>query len=294
MRPMPPNFKGFTLVEMITTMTLLAIVSGLGVSMVRPVIDSYTDAINRHGLADSADLVARRLERELHGALGNSIRVKSITNGYALEFIPQKGGGLYRSYPTISGTTGKDVLRFDQSDSSFDVIGPVPVYNNTQSLVLTNLGEGSGSDAYVGSNRSTISSSNTNTSLFSSDTAPHTFSFSSKQFPVPSPAGRFQIVESPVTYVCDMEARTLTRYTGYGWNSTQTVPTSGGSIISSLIDPPRTPTLENPNPPPGCTFRYASSNVTSRTGMASLEFRLTNSSGESLDMIVQVNVPNEP
>ena len=44
----------------------------------------------------------------------------------------------------------------------------------------------------------------------------------------------------------------------------------------------------------GCTIRYASGSVTSRTGLVSVELRLTNSSGESLDMIVQVNVPNEP
>jgi MSHA biogenesis protein MshO len=294
MRQMPPKIGGFTLVEMITTMTLLAIVAGLGAAMVRPVVDSYIDGINRHGLADNADLVARRLERDLHGALANSVRVKSITNGYALEFIPLKGGGLYRSLPTASGLTGKDVLRFDQSDSSFDLIGPVPVYASTQFLVIANLGEGSGSDAYAGTNRSTLTTANTSATLFSTDAAPHTLGFAARQFPVPSPAGRFQIVEAPITYVCDTSARTLTRYTGYGWNASQVVPTTGGSVLTTLISPVSPDASYSAAAPPGCTFRYASNSVTSRAGLVSMELRLTNSRDEHLDIIVQVNVANEP
>lgn len=287
MRRMHPEAAGFTLVEMIIVIILLGILAGLGVQFVRPAVDAYSASIKRQGLTAEADLVARRLERDLHAALPNSLRVSAITSGFALEFIPVTGGGMYRVFPTtVTGSTGKDVLRFDGADSSFNVVGPAPVYASGQSLVISNLGEGSGSDAYAGTNRSVVSSSNNNASLFSSDDSPHTVAFGAIQFPVPSAASRFQIVDTPVTYVCDTAAKTLQRRANYGWNTLQVATPTGAATatLTNLLAPTTA----------GCTVRYASGSLTSRTGLVSVELRLTNSSGESLDMIVQVNVPNEP
>jgi MSHA biogenesis protein MshO len=271
----PDHSAGFTLVEMVVVLVLIGILAGLGVQFIRPAVDAYAATIKRSGLAENADLLARRLERDLHAALPNSIRV----SGSALEFIPVAGGGLYRSSSKIVG--GGDVLRFDAADTSFDVLGPVPGYATGQSLVITNLGSGSGADAYAGSNRSSISSTNGSDTIFSTDASPHVVSFGSKQFLVPSPDSRFHIVDAPVSYVCDTTAKTIKRYQGYGWNAAQASPPVGGTqaTVSSMIT--------------ACALKY-SAGITSRTGLVSASLTLTNAANESMDILVQVNVPNEP
>ncbi len=271
----PDRCTGFTLVEMVVVLVLIGTLAGLGVQFIRPAVDAYAATIKRAGLAENADLLARRLERDLHAALPNSIRV----TGTALEFIPVAGGGLYRSSSKSGG--GGDVLRFDTADTSFEVLGPVPVYASAQSLVITNLGSGSGADAYSGSNRSSISSANASDTVFSTDAMPHVVSFASKQFLVPSPDSRFHIVDAPVSYVCDTAAKTLKRYQGYGWNAAQASPPVGGTsaTVSSMIT--------------ACALKY-SAGITSRTGLVTVSLTLTNDANESMDMLVQVNVPNEP
>jgi MSHA biogenesis protein MshO len=273
----PDRHAGFTLVEMVMVMVLIGVLAGLGSQMVKPAVDAYTATIKRAGLAENADLIARRLERDLHAALPNSIRATS--DGFALEFVPVVGGGLYRSSSRSGG--GGDVLRFDIADTSFDVLGPIPVYTSSQFLVITNLGTGSGSDAYSGGNRAAITVANTG-DTFSTDSVPLVVSFASKQFPVPSPASRFHIVDSPVSYVCDMTTKTLKRYQGYGWNSSQlALPPPGGTsaTVSSMIS--------------ACALKY-SPGISSRTGLATVSLMLTNAASESMDILVQVNVPNEP
>ncbi|MBW8890822.1 MAG: hypothetical protein JF617_01115, partial [Burkholderiales bacterium] len=44
-----------------------------------------------------------------------------------------------------------------------------------------------------------------------------------------APPYRVYAIESPVTYRCDLTARTLTRYSGYGFLSNQPDPPAGGS-----------------------------------------------------------------
>ncbi len=281
--PHPDPRAGFTLVEMVVVMVLVGILAGLGSQFVKPAVDAYAATIKRAGLAENANLLARRLERDLHAALPNSIRATS--DGFALEFVPVAGGGLYRSSSKSGG--GGDVLRFDTSDTSFEVLGPVPVYSSGQSLVITNLGSGSGADAYSvltdsSSNRSPLSSANGDDTLFSTDSSPlHVVRFDSKQFPVPSPDSRFHIVDPPVSYVCDTTAKTFKRHQGYGWNPSQVAPPVGGiaATVSSMVS--------------ACSLRY-SLGITSRTGLATVSLTLTNAANESMDILVQVNVPNEP
>ncbi len=278
-----PEAGGFTLVEMIVTLVLVGILAGLGVQFVRPAVDAYSATVKRQGLTDAASLIGKRLERDIRGALANSVRVQAVTNGYALELIPVRGGGMYRAFPTAAG--GGNVLRFDTSDSAFDVVGPTPVYTTSHQLVIANLGTGSGADAYAGSNRSAVSTSNS-TRGFSTDAGPHTVSFSAMQFPAPSASNRFQLVDTPLMYLCDTSAGTLTLYQGYGWNATVVAPPTGGS--SSVV------TSQLGKAAAACAFRYTAGTANSRSGLVSIELRLTSSSGENVDLVVQVNVSNEP
>ena len=274
--------RGFTLNELIITMVLLAIVAALGAQFVKPAVDSYVDTLRRAELTDFADLLARRMERELRSALPNSIRLSATANGFALEFVPTRGGGLYRALPTAAA--GGDVLRFDVADSAFSVLGPVPIHAAGDYLVIANLGENSGSDFYGAGNlnRTALTSSNTATTAYSTDSAPFSIAFTSFRFPVPSPASRFHVATAPVSYVCDTSARTLARHSGYGVAATQPVPPAGATRTDLLAANLST-----------CTMRY-SPGVTSRVGLVSMEMKIADARGESVNLVMQAHVTNEP
>ena len=73
-------------------------------------------------LSDIADTALRRMGRELHAALPNSVRV----SGNYIEFLPTTMGGRYRKERDCTAVCTGDALSFTAADISFDVIGSLP------------------------------------------------------------------------------------------------------------------------------------------------------------------------
>ena len=87
----PKYMAGFTLIEAIMVMVITGILAALVASFASP-LKGYFDATARADLADVADTALRRMARELHAALPNSVRV----SGSYIEFLPTTIGGRYR------------------------------------------------------------------------------------------------------------------------------------------------------------------------------------------------------
>ncbi len=280
---------GFTLVELIMVIVITGIIAGMIAVFVASPVTAYLDTARRAALTENADSTVRRVARELRTALPNSVRVTAAGGVTYLEFIPTVGGGRYRQYPTAGGAG--NALDFSSADSAFDVLGPVPVYAAGNSLAIFNLGPGSASDAYAGNNRTALASANTVATLFSSDVAPHTMTFSAIQFPAPSPSARFHIVQAPVTFACAPNAATpgagrLLRYSGYGFIGAQPASPAVGGMVTSLM-------VGNVAQ---CDFDYnevAASGAHTRTGLVTLRLRLE-SEGESVRLVHQMQVVNAP
>lgn len=101
---------GFTLIELIITMLVLAILAlgitsyiGLGARM-------YTDAAEREQVLGQSRFVAERMVRELRNAVPNSVVFSASSN--CLEFRPMLYSGIYLTAP------------LDQSGTSMEVISP--------------------------------------------------------------------------------------------------------------------------------------------------------------------------
>jgi MSHA biogenesis protein MshO len=109
----------------------------------------------------------------------------------------------------------------------------------------------------------------------------NTLAIAPKQFPLASPGNRFQIVEGPVSYVCDPATGTLTRYWGYGIALNQPAPPTAPALSALLAAGVS-----------ACSFDYQSG-VTERGGLVSITLALSQA-GETVSLYATTQVSNQP
>ena len=258
--------QGFTLIELITVIVIVGILSTLTTNIITLPVKSYLDLQRRTTLVDNAESALRLMQRDIRRALPNSIRITG--GGTVLELLHTSDGGRYRAKLSSTGTG--NILDFTGTDSSFDVIGTLNSAPQGE-LVIYNLGQAT-ADAYTGNNRAALSNTSTS-SLINLSVA--------KKFPLQSPQQRFFIVDTPISYRCDTTAHTLLRYSGYSITATQANPPSGvtGQLQVNQVD--------------SCVFAY-SSTTANRAGLVTLQIALRDSAGETIHLIHQVHVDNAP
>ena len=270
--------RGFTLLEAVLTIIITGILAGIVAVFIKAPVDSYADTVRRANLTDAADSALRRISRDIHAALPNSLRSEeSPVSNNCVEFLPVLGGGRYRVAPSITGTG--DILSFSAVDNSFDVLAAtnLPDFSSgaIYHAVIYNLGI-LGANAYDASGlkpiraaiKSTASSSNIELD-------------GPNQFPFESPGKRFQVIPNySVVYSCDTVSRELIR-TKRTITSVQlpSCPESGeGDVLVSNVST--------------CSFIYTPA-VSQRNGLLTMRLGLEKS-GESIQLYQEVHVNNVP
>jgi MSHA biogenesis protein MshO len=288
--------RGVTLIEMVVAIVLIAIIAGVTIYFAAPVRQAV-DAPIRADLTDVADNALQRISREVRLALPNSVRVPAACSPQCIELIPVRTAGRYRADPTPAGCDqagdagGSDELAFDIADSCFKSIGTVPNANtivadpltpgSNDFLVLNNYGSGfAGQDAYVepGVNRARLVRADEQGGVRERiNFTPTTFTRTQHD----SPGRRFYVVTTPVTFVCDLGARTLRRHSGYTY--AQTYADVAGVLVANDVA--------------NCDFDYVA-NVAIQTGLLTLRLTLSRavSSGqqETVTLFNAVHVNNVP
>ncbi len=265
MRPISDH-AGFTLIEMIIVIAITAIVGSMVAVFLRAPLESYVAQDRRVRLADTADTALRRMGRDVRLALPNSVRVTSVGSVVYLEFLATRSGGRYRAQG------GGDILDFTAADTSFDVLGPAIAMQAGDRIAVYNLGI-PGADAWA-------VAGNTLASYPGAAGSTNNIAIASKHFPLASPGNRFQVVEGPVSYVCDPGAGTLTRYWGYAIAAAQ--PTPPASASSALLATDVT----------ACSFTYQPG-VTERGGLVSMTLSLSQAN-EAVTLYATTQVSNQP
>lgn len=280
--------SGFTLVEMIVVMVITGIIGGMVAIFLRAPVQGYVDSARRAELSDTADTTLRRITRDIRTALPNSIRLWGSVSGAGscagnetcyMEFLPVKSGGRYRRGVVQAGD---NPLEFTAADSSFDVIGPMPLMAAGDRLVIYNRGT-TGADAY------TANTGNDNTGAYASATATTVTISPAKLFPFPSAGSRFQVINTPVSYVCAPATDAagngsggLTRWQGYAIQAAQptALPASGtpsSALLAGKVS--------------ACSFSYGA--VGQRLALVTLRLTLTDG-GESVTLYNAMHVSNVP
>jgi len=258
---MRPTIKraGFSLIEMIIVIAITGIVGSMVALFLRAPLESYVAQDRRARLTDTADTALRRMARDIRLALPNSVRVTAA--GSVVEFLSTRSGGRYRAQG------GGDILDFTAADDSFDVLGPGIDMRAGDSIAVYNLGI-PGADAWAGETLANYTgAAGTTTSI----------AIASKQFPLASPGNRFQVVDGPVSYVCDPAAGTLTRFWGYDPAVGVTAATPRALLATRVS---------------ACSFDYQPG-VTERGGLVSMTLSLS-LAGETVRLVAVTQVSNQP
>jgi MSHA biogenesis protein MshO len=294
--------RGFTLIEAAIVIIVTAIVMAGVAIFIRIPVRGYVDSAARADLADTADTALRRMARDLRLALPNSVRVNTDGSGaYYIEELLTRTGGRYLSQD--DGATSGNYLDFFNASPNplkFDIVGPIPTGEQTiqagsDSVVVYNLGSGvpagTPGDAYETTagamNRALISSINGPTITMASN--PFDAQISPK---ATSTQHRFQVISGPVTYRCDPNTGTVTRYWNYTISYSQPLSiaalTTGATAQSALV----ATGISGNN---GCSFTYSNANSMS-SALAILRIKLasTDSGSSTVELFQQVHIDNTP
>lgn len=283
------------MIELVIVIVLMGIV---GVGMARLIalpFTTYRDLARRAQLVDFADASARRIARDVRRALPNSVRIAA--GAETLEFIRAVDGARYRKDPGDNGggndhTAASDYLSF-AGDTSFNVLGSfqhlsftlgVPLASGHR-VAIYNTGSSVYSDAATDAIPGIITP-DTTTVTISGDGDEHQLGLSaSHRFSFESPVQRLYVVDSPVTYDCDLSAGTLTHYAYYNFAATQPtnpgaapLAAATGSLMNNLLE--------------DCSFKF-SPGTPQRAGLVSIELAVADG-GERVRVLHQVHVDNSP
>lgn len=321
------RIQGFTLVELIIVVTLSGILSlVVGVFIARP-ITSYANVTRRAELVEAADLALRRMARDIQQALPNSIRIKgdpSNPQRIAIEMIRVVDGMRYRAYPSagkIALDFSKPITQFNViGQFQFAIANPDCLTGNCVGndtcaagncrLVVFNTGANTGGSQPTdnpspGANvYSTSAAPNCNGCLpppGSRNVTPQGMIVSLSNpgneglvtlsspfmFGLPSPRQRLYVVDTPITYVCDVgtDQEKITRFWNYSVAENQPVdPSSNPLIIGANAQ--LTQFIKS------CSFSYTPG-ANQRNGLVTLIITLAKND-ENITLMREVNVSNVP
>ncbi|GGD61908.1 PulJ/GspJ family protein [Lacimicrobium alkaliphilum] len=200
--------RGFTLIELVSVIVILAIVSVGVFSFVSIGTRIYVDVTERDQILSEARFVLERLNRELRRAVPNSIRISA--NSRCIEFAPIAWSSFYEDIAVSPEPATDEIELASLGNYQREMNDRVVVYPLEPDHIYL------GGDAHnVAPDANPVSG---NTLLLTSD----------HQFATDSPARRLYIGREPVSYCLSGNSR-LTRHTGYAYRDVQSEsPTNAG------------------------------------------------------------------
>jgi MSHA biogenesis protein MshO len=219
MTPSRAGVAGFTLLEVVIVMAISAIVAVFVVFFLATPVEAYFAQTRRANLVDSADRILRSVAADVRSALPNSIRQSAAGGVVALELLATGGVARYYGAGDKQYIGGAQELAEELStgapDQSFYTLDPFAPGSAGSYLAIDNqvpplayaAGAGIMTPPLTVIQITTLGATGEERVQF--PTAP------GMNFTQASPTHSVFVVTSPVSYLCDTNAQTLQRYTGY-------------------------------------------------------------------------------
>jgi len=287
MRALPHVARGFTLIELVITITVGSIVVAFMALFIVMPMNAYSTQTQQAALVDAADSALRFMARDLRSALPNSVRVSSGGTVTALELLATADGARYQDGGPVSNPAL--ALDFTAADGAFATTVPftqltLPWSSSSYYLSIYNVGV-PGANAYQMAN--VITPAGTTISIAAGATANQNLVTLNPafQFAFGSPGKRVYLVSGPVSYLCDTAAATLTRYSGY------TIAIAQPASAAALSAAGATAALVAANVA-SCQFTLTTGTA-ERNALATLTLQISQN-GQSVQLLNEVQVVNAP
>jgi MSHA biogenesis protein MshO len=283
-----PLARGFTLIELVITITVGSIVVAFMALFIVMPMNAYSTQTQQAALVDAADSALRFMARDLRSALPNSVRVTSGGTVTALELLATADGARYQDGGPVANPAL--VLDFTAADGAFATTVPftqltLPWSSSSYYLSIYNVGV-PGANAYQNPTN-VITPPGTTITIAAGATANQNLVTLSPafQFAFGSPGKRVYLVSGPVSYLCDTAAATLTRYSGYTIASAQ--PASAAALSAAGA----TAALVAAHVA-NCQFTLTAGTA-ERNALATLSLQISQN-GQSVQLLNEVQVVNTP
>ncbi|MCU4675065.1 prepilin-type N-terminal cleavage/methylation domain-containing protein [Catenovulum sp. 2E275] len=268
------KIKGFTLIELVIVIVVLAIISLFSTRFLGWGAQHYVDVTERQQVLDDSRFIVERLTREFKQAIPYSIRVLNSASFSCIEFIPIKTSGRYLSIPI---SESKNYLSVVAPSSSFIEAGniitiyptsPAKVYDSTQqqSFLIDSV------DSVVDDSQLVYFTSNIS-------------------FAAGSPAKRYYIWSNPVSFC--LEDQKIYRYQNYATSVNQLTPTQ----LKTQLGVNYALMAQNVNNqlPEEQPFRIGTADLVRHAQVALyLKFSRLTANSDNMFMYHLVQVPNAP
>jgi MSHA biogenesis protein MshO len=279
------SHRGFTLIEMVVTIAVGAVVVAFMAMFIVMPMNAYTAQTRRAGLVDASDSALRFMARDIRSALPNSVRVASSGTVTALELLATADGARYQDNGPVSNPAL--ALDFTTASGAFATTVPftqltLPFSSNAYFLSIYNVGV-PGANAYQMTNVITPAGTTITVSAGATSNQNLVTLNPPFQFAYGSPEKRVYLVSGPVSYLCDTSAGTLTRYSGYAIASTQATSAAALSGAAAALVAANVAS---------CSFTY-SPGTAQRNALATISLQIAQS-GESVQLLHEVQVVNAP
>jgi MSHA biogenesis protein MshO len=270
--------KGFTLVELVTVIIVLGVVSVGIAGFIRTGVEIYADVSERDQIIGDSRFVVERINRELRLAIPNSIRVTNDASNQCLEFVPAEWVTFYTTLPVTPDTsvTAK-VLELADNKVNFSLqLGDFAVVYPTNN-----------DDVYhedSDKRREIIACNNVNNDCELSDATNGIAKLTITQaFLDHSPTSRLYIARKAVSYCAIGDENSIYRNENSLINNDQDLYTTGVLMAENLTN-----VLANGEAP----FTISEATLT-RNGLVQI-FLTFNRNEEVINFNSEVHIPNVP
>lgn len=280
--------RGFTLIEIIATLLVVAILAGTILFFIQGPVKGFVEQSRRQQVVAAASAALDRMVEDVRGALPNSVRVAS--GGRDLQIIPIVDAGRYRAGPSSNYPTPDERLQFNKADGQWNIESPLaqitlPYSSTSDRLVIYNTGQ-PGADAYANADvitpaAATIAIAAVNAAQAYAESHV-TLGSGGFRFAYRSPQQRVYLVHESVSWLCNPDGTTpangtLHRYVSPIQASQPTNPALGDPALTGVA---------------ACSFQYQPGTAT-RAGLVTLELTLTQGKN-SVHLVRQVHIDNVP
>ncbi|WP_404401338.1 type II secretion system GspH family protein [Idiomarina seosinensis] len=263
-----PTDNGFTLIELILVIVLLAIVGTFSFQFIGFGAQVYSDTSAREQLVSQSRFALERLSRELRNALPRSVR--TLNNGQCIEYLPIETTSEYLDLPTPGNS--------DQPLLGVRPLERATPYSGTFAIALY-----ASRDVY--SNSAQIYTIASETLVDNDQAIEFEFVDNDATFSQTGPVDRYFKIASPITWCYVPATGRLRRYQGYNRGGSYT----DGSAVSQIMAESLNNSAE------GIRLFTVNDATLTRNNLVLIDFAFARTdSAEPLKLLYEVHIPNVP